>query len=213
LIVIRFALHRFAEGTMGVAVAVTRMDLDAAGLRRAASQSRDANAARRMLAVALVLEGRTRTEAAAQCGMQRQTLRDWVHRYNEFGLPGLSDRVPPGAQRRLSPEQEAAVAQWVREGPTLAQHGVVRWRRTDLSREIAARFGVHLAERSVGAMLRRLGFRRLSVRPRHPGRDAAAQEAHKKILPSWSLPRSRNAHAASRLNCGGRCYEEGRFRA
>jgi len=122
-----------------------------------------------MLALALVLDGRTRSEAAELCGMDRQTLRDWVHRYNELGLAGLSNRVAPGAKPRLSPEQEAEVARLVREGPTLSEHGVVRWRRMDLSRVIQTRFGVRLAERSVGALLRRLGFRRLSARPRHPG--------------------------------------------
>ena len=158
----------------------TRRSLDAAGLRHAAAASRDADAARRMLALALVLDGRTRTEAAQLCGMDRQTLRDWVHRYNELGLAGLSDRIPPGAKPRLSSEQQAEVAQLVRQGPRLAEHGVVRWRRIDLSRVIAQRFGVHLAERSVGELLRRLGFRRLSARPRNPGHDAVAQEAHKK---------------------------------
>ena len=159
-------------------VAITRTELDVGGLRRAAARSKDADAARRMLALALVLDGCNRTDAAEQCGMDCQTLRDWVHRYNEHGLPGLSDRLPPGSRPRLSPVQEAEVAHWVRQGPTLAEHGVVRWRRIDLSRQIKARFGVHLAERSVGDMLRRLGFRRLSARPRHPGHDAAAQEAH-----------------------------------
>jgi transposase len=172
---------------MAAGVAITRTDLDAGGLRRAAAQSRDADAARRMLALALVLDGRTRTDAAEQCGMDRQTLRDWVHRYNEFGVPGLSDRVPPGAKPRLSGEQEAEVVRLVREGPTLSEHGVVRWRRIDLSRAIKTRFGVDLAERSVGALLRRLGFRRLSARPRHPGHDAAAQQAHKKTSLTWSL--------------------------
>jgi transposase len=165
-----------------MAVAITRTALDAAGLRRAAAGSRDAQAARRMLALALVLDGHTRTDAAELCGMDRQTLRDWVHRYNDLGLPGLSDRVPPGSRPRLSPEQEAAVAKMVDEGPTLSEHGVVRWRRVDLSRVIKARFGVHLAERSIGDMLYRLGFRRLSARPRHPGHDAAAQETHKKRM-------------------------------
>jgi transposase len=166
---------------MEVAVPITRLDLDAPGLRRAAAESRDAAAARRMLALALVLERRSRTEAAKLCGMDRQTLRDWVHRYNELGLAGLSDRVPTGAKPRLSPEQQAEVAKWVREGPTMAEHGVVRWRRIDLARQIKARFAIDLAERSVGSLLRRLGFRRLSARPRHPGHDAAAQEAHKKL--------------------------------
>ena len=189
---------------MTTAVAIGREDLDAAGLRRAAARSSDANAARRMLALALVLDGRSRTEAAEQCGMDRQTLRDWVHRYNAEGLAGLSDRASPGTKPRLSPEQQAEVARLVRAGPSLAEHGVVRWRRIDLSRVIQQRFGVSLAERSVGALLHRLGFRRLSARPRHPGYDGAAQEAHKKTLPIWSPPRSPNMRAASRSNCGGR---------
>ena len=183
---------------MARAVEIIRMDLDAAGLRRAAGQSRDADASRRMLALALVLDGRSRTEAAEQCGMDRQTLRDWVHRYNALGLPGLSDRHGAGAKRRLSPEQEAEVAQWVRQGPTLSEHGVVRWRRIDLSRLIEARFGVHMAERSLSDVLRRLGFRRLSVRPRHPRHDAGAQQTHKKTSPTWSPPRSPSGLAQSR---------------
>ena len=85
---------------MTASIAITRTELDAAGLRRAAAmQRRDADAVRRMLALALVLDGRTRTEAAELCGMDRQTLRDWVHRYNDLGLAGLSDRMPPGAKR------------------------------------------------------------------------------------------------------------------
>ncbi len=189
---------------MAAGVAITRMDLDAAGLRRAAAQSRNADAARRMLALALGLDGVSRTDAAEQCGMDRQTLRDWVHRYNDLGLAGLSDRVAPGAKPRLSPEQQAELATLVREGPQIDKDGVVRWRRIDLSRVIQARFGVRLAERSVGAVLRRLGFRRLSARPRHPGHDAAAQQTHKKTLPNWSQPSSPSMRATSRSNCGGK---------
>lgn len=158
------------------AVAITRMELDAAGLRRAAARERDASASRRMLALALVLEGRPRTEAARLAGMDRQTLRDWVHRYNAEGLAGLRDRVEGrGPKPRLTPGQVAEIAEWVRRGPDPAADRVVRWRRADLARAIAARFGVVLAERSVGKVLARLGFRRLCARPRHPGHDAAAQ--------------------------------------
>ncbi len=155
-------------------VAITRLELDAAGLRHAASREREAGASRRMLVLAL--EGRPRGEAARAAGMDRQTLRDWVHRYNEAGLVGLRDRrAGNGARPRLSAAQAAEVAEWVRRGPDPKVDGVLRWRRADLARAIAARFGVVLAERSVGAMLARLGFRRLCVRPRHPGHDAAAQ--------------------------------------
>ena len=166
-----------------VAVAITRHELDASGFRRAASRSKDADAARRMLALALILDGHSRTEAAKLCGMDRQTLCDWVHRYNAEGLAGLSDRRSPGKPSRLTPEQLAHVADWVRRGPDVSEHGLVRWRRVDLAREIERHFGVILAERSVGDLLRRLGFRRLSVRPQHPGQDASAQETHKKTSP------------------------------
>ena len=188
-----------------VAVAMTRDEHDAASLRRAAASSRDADAARRMLALALILDGRSRSEAAALCAMDRQTLRDWVHRYNAEGLAGLSDRRGAvGPRPRLSPEQRAAVAELVRAGPDPAEHGVVRWRRVDLAAVIEARFGVVLAERTVGTLLHRLGFVRLSVRPRHPAHDALAQEAHKKTSPRSSPRPSPNAPAASRSNSGGR---------
>ena len=188
----------------GMTVAITRTDFDVAGLRGAASRTRDAAAARRMLALALVLEGRTRTQAARTCGMDRQTLCDWVHRFNERGLVGLSDRKAPGAKPRLSPEHQAEVAALVRSGPDLAEHGVIRWRRIDLSQVIAARFGVHLAERSVGALLVRLGFRHISVRPHNPAQDPAAIEAHKKTLPPSSRPPSPGVRGASPSSSGGR---------
>jgi transposase len=189
---------------MPKALTIIRADLTATDLRQAAACSNDANAARRMLGLALVLEGYARGEAARLCAMDRQTLRDWVIRYNAEGVAGLSDRISPGPKPRLTPEQEAAVAELVRKGPDRAKDGVVRWRRVDLAHVIKTRFKVTLAERSVGAMLRRLGFRRLSVRPRHPQQDPAALETHKKTLPIWSKPRSPSMRANNRLNSGGR---------
>lgn len=189
---------------MVAAVAITRLDYTASQLRGEAKRADDADAARRMLALALVLEGKPRSEAAISCGMDRQILCDWVHRYNAEGLAGLHNRTAPGAKPKLSAEQEREVADLVRTGPDLVEHGVVRWRRIDLARVIGQRYGVKLAERSVGDLLRRLGFRRISVRPRCPEQDTAAQEAHKKTLPIWSLPPSRRMLAASRSNCGGK---------
>ena len=169
---------------MAAAIKITRTELGAAGLRHAAGRSRNAAASRRMLALALVLDGASRADAAQATGMDRQTLRDWVHRYNEEGLAGLSDRQGDvGPERLLSPEQEAVVAEWVRQGPSLAEHGVVRWRRADLARVIKARFGVSLAERTMSTVLRRLGFRRLVARPRHPEHDAKAQASFSATSP------------------------------
>ncbi len=166
-----------------MAVAITRTDISARDLRVAAAKAKDAKAARRMLAIALVLEGVDRRTAAENCGMDRQTLRDWVHRYNTEGLEGLSDRRSAGPAPRLSLDQKAELARMVREGPDLAVDGVVRWRRADLQRKIKERFGVTMHERTVGKQLAALGFRRLSVRPRHPKSDPEAQEAFKKTSP------------------------------
>jgi transposase len=168
-----------------MAVEVTRRDLSAAELRREAARSRDANAARRMLAIALVLDGHSREDAAEACGMDRQTLRDWVHRYNAEGLAGLANRRAPGPAPRLSAEQEAAVDRWVEQGPELERDGVVRWRCRDLQERIGREFGVRMPERTPGQLLAKLRFRRLSVRPRHPETAPAAQAAFKGASPSW----------------------------
>jgi transposase len=185
-------------------VAITRRELDAGGLRREAGRCRDARAARRMLALALVLEGASREEAARAAGMDRQTLRDWVHRYNAEGLAGLRDRRRPGPRPRLTPEQAAELEDVVERGPDPDRDGVVRWRRADLRALVEARFGVRLHERSVGEVLHRLGFARLSVRPKHPKADEAAQEAFEKTSPIWSRRRCPGAPAASRSRSGSR---------
>jgi transposase len=187
-----------------MAVPITREELSASDLRREAARCRDAKAARRMLALALVLEGRPREEAARHAGMDRQTLRDWVHRYNVEGLAGLRDRSHPGPKPRLAPEQTKELESIVEQGPDPARDGVVRWRRVDLQALIKARFAVDLHERSVGKVLRRLGFTRLSVRPKHPASDAGAQEAFKKGSPTGCARSYPSTPAASRSRFGSR---------
>ena len=139
-----------------MSVAVKRLDWSASELRQAAKGLRDATQVRRVLALALVLEGASRTEAATACGMDRQTLRDWVHRYNAEGIDGLIDREAPGRPPRLTPAQEAELKAIVLAGPDLARDGVVRWRRIDLQRVIGERFDVRLHERTVGKILAKL---------------------------------------------------------
>jgi transposase len=92
---------------MGATMAVTRDELTSAQLRAAPRASDEPAQVRRLLAVALVLEGLARQQAAEQCGMDRQTLRDWVHRYNEGGVAGLQWRSSPGRTPLLTPEQKA----------------------------------------------------------------------------------------------------------
>ena len=139
------------------AIAITREELTATELRVAAARAKDARAARRMLALALVLEGVDWATAAQTCGMDCQTLRDWVHRYNAEGLAGLVNREAPARPRRLSPAQMAQVAAWVEAGPDPERDGVVRWRRRDLQRRIETELGVAMHERTVGKHLASLG--------------------------------------------------------
>jgi transposase len=161
-------------------IEITRSDLTAVELRLEASKSKDGAVTRRLLALALVLDGHSREESARLAGMDRQTLRDWVHRYNEQGIAGLSNKRPTGLKPRLSAAQCEQVKKWLELGPDVEVDGVVRWRRADIARKIEQTFGVELKERAVGNVLARLGYRRLSVRPRHPQADLEAQAAFKK---------------------------------
>lgn len=150
-------------------VAITRSDRSTSELREAAAGTQDAKAARRMLAIALVLEGWSREAAAEACAMDRQTLRDWVHRYNADGLEGLFNQPRRnGPPPRLSAEQLAQIAEWVEQGPDSERHGVVRWRCVDLQQRIREEFSIELHESTVGKLLRKLSFRHMSVRPQHP---------------------------------------------
>ena len=161
-------------------VAITRMELGASELRAVAKAARTPAVVRRILALALVLEGEDRGTAAETCGMDRQTLRDWVHRFNALGPEGLIDSWTDGPKPRLSEEQLAEFAQVVEAGPDREKDGVVRWRRIDLKRIIAERFGVDFHPRYVGKLLKKLGFSHMSARPRHPVQDEWIVEAFKK---------------------------------
>lgn len=169
---------------MGAALEVTRTEHTARDLRYHAGKSADGAQVRRLLALASVLEGRSRGEAAAQNGMDRQTLRDWVHRYNAAGLDGLKSHTSPGRAPALSAAQMAELRALVVAGPDPAEHQVVRWRCVDLQVEVARRFAVEVHESTIGRWLHQLGLTRLQPRPCHPRKIAEAEEAFKKTLPA-----------------------------
>jgi len=173
---------------MGAAVEL-RQDFGAGDLRRCAARAKDGAQARRLLALAAVCDGRTRTEAARLGGMDRQTLRDWVHRFNQLGPDGLIDIKPSGRPPRLSDEHRRLLKQLVEAGPEPETDGVVRWRCVDLKRVVKERFGIDLSEVSLGRTLKRLGFSRISARPQHPKQAPEAIAAYKKTSPQW-LPMS-----------------------
>jgi transposase len=157
-----------------------REDNSAEELRALARRSRNVNQGRRLLSLAAVREGMDRGSATKVGGMDRQTLRDWVHRFNASGPKGLLDNWTDGPKPRQSAEQLAQFAQIVEAGPDREKDGVVRWRRIDLKRVIAERFGVDFHPRYVGKLLQRLGFSHISARPRHPAQDERIIEAFKK---------------------------------
>ncbi len=135
-----------------------RDDYDGAGLRDLAKRSRDPRQIRRLLALAAVYDGMSRADAARVGGMDRQTLRDWAHRFNEEGPEGLTDRPRAGRPRQLTEAQMGELAEIVETGPDPAFDRVVRWRRADLKRVIEERFGVTYSERAISDLLRALSF-------------------------------------------------------
>jgi transposase len=194
-------------------IEITRVDMSASELRAASAKAPDARSARRMLALALVLEGVDRKTAAETCGMDRQTLRDWVHRYNADGLSGLTNRSYAGPPRRLSADALAELARLVETGPDPETDGVVRWRRVDLQRVIEERFGVAMHERTVGKQLKALGFVKLTARAQHPKSDPEVQEAFKKTSPTRSQPSSRKRPAENLSKSGSRMKHASASRA
>lgn len=164
---------------MGSAVKL-REDYSGGELRRLARASKDVRQSSRLFSLAAVVDGMSRADAARIGGMDRQTLRDWVHRFNEAGPDGLLDQWSVGPPSRLSAEQQADLSAIIEKGPDRAVDGVVRWRRVDLKRVIKDRFGVDYDTRYVGKLLHKLGFSHISARPHHPAQDTYIVEEFKK---------------------------------
>jgi len=182
---------------MGAAITV-RTDYSSQELRRLAARVRDAAQARRLLAIAAVLDGAPRQEAAKSGGMDRQTLRDWVMRFNEQGPDGLINKSSPGAPGKLSQEHKAFLARLVEEGPIPAVHGVVRWRACDLIMRLHEEFGISVSDDTVYRALKDLGFSHVSARPKAYKQDTDAMEAFKKTFPTAWRKSARSLRPAHR---------------
>lgn len=167
-----------------VAAVRLRDDYRASDLRGLACKARDGAQARRLMALAAVVDGKSRAEAAAVGLMDRQTLRDWVVRFNAEGPEGLIDRTSPGRPPKLTPAQKRELRQVVEDGPRKHVADLVRWRRADLAAVAKARFDVDCHATTIGRVLRELGFSHISPRPRHPAKNEQAAEEVKKTSPS-----------------------------
>jgi transposase len=170
------------RGRVFMAAAIElRADYAADELRRRAKSSRDARQTRRLLALAVIYEGGSRTDAARVGGVTLQIVRDWVLRFNAEGPSGLVDRKAPGKPALLQAEHRAALAAAVEAGPTPYLDGVVRWRLVDLVQWLWDRFGLSVSRQTLGRELRAMGYAKLSARPRHYAQDPEAADQFKKV--------------------------------
>ncbi len=182
---------------MAAPLDITRTDFSAADLRTRAKTEPDPRTRARLIAIAMVIEGFSRSVAASAGNVDTQTLRDWVIRYNGEGVDGLRDRPRSGRPQKLQPEQREGVRRMVLDGPDKERDKVVRWRRLDLCRRIFADFRVVLHPRSAGRLLRRLGLCLRVPRPYHPKANFAHQSLFKRYFPAIARRRL-PPHAAGR---------------
>ena len=169
-----------------------RSDFDASALRSWARKTKDGPQARRLLALAAIYDGATRTEAAKLGAVTLQIVRDWVVKFNARGPEGLVDRKSPGQPSRLNDTHRAAIAAMIESGPIPAIHGVVRWRVVDLCQWVFEEFRVTVAKQTLSRELRKMGYRKLSARPRHHAQAEGAIEEYKKTSPPvWTRSRAR----------------------
>jgi len=168
-----------------------RLDYDAPALRGLARASEDATQVRRLLALAVIYDGGSRTRAAEFGGVTLQVVRDWVLRFNADGPTGLIDRKAPGPPSLLRAEHRAALALMIENGPIPAVHGVVRWRIIDLCQWVWEEYEICVSKQTLSRELRAMGYRKLSARPRHHAQKAGAVEAFKKTgLRHWRRSRT-----------------------
>jgi len=170
---------------MGAAIGL-RKDFSAEALRAMARRTKDGPQARRLLALAAIYDGATRSEAAKIGGVTLQIVRDWVLRFNADGPNGLVDRKAPGQPSLLKNEHRAALVRIVEAGPTPAIHGVVRWRLIDLAQWVFEEFRLSIAVQTLSRELRKMGYRKLSARPRHHAQAEGAIEDFKNVWPAPS---------------------------
>jgi transposase len=174
-----------------------RTDYDAARLRALAKAARDAGQSRRLLALAEIYEGGSRTRAARIGGVGLQTVRDWAVRFNAQGPEGLIDGKAPGKACKLSAQHRDALVALVESGPIPAVHGVVRWRLKDLVQWIWDEFWIAVSETTLSRELRTLGYRKLSARPRHHDKSEQAVAVFKKSFPRvWRTSRPTRSMAS-----------------
>jgi putative transposase len=174
-----------------------RGDYDARRLRELAKQSDEADQTRRLLALAAICDGGSRGEAAELAGVGLQTVRDWVLRFNTEGPDGLVNRKALGKPPLLNQAQRRELAAVIERGPIPAVDGVVRWRLIDLTQWLYATYGIATSKQTLSRILRAIGYRKLSARPRHHAQDPEAVAVFKKaFLPAWQ--KSRRMQPASR---------------
>ena len=163
-----------------MAALAIRDDVASDELRRRARREHDGRVSARLIALANALDGMDRASAARLAGMDRQTLRDWVHRYNAEGIAGLSDRPMPGRTPKLTEGQMA------RSRRSCCAVRIRRWTGSgaggwsSCAGMVEDRWDVVYSETRMLRLLWSLDLSHRKTRPLHPQADDKAQEAFKK---------------------------------
>ena len=174
-----------------------RKDRTPVVLRKLAKTETDGRVVKRLLAIANALSGMSRAVAATSAGLDRQTLRDWVIRYNKHGVAGLCDRWNGGRPPLLTAEEQAELLAIVMAGPDPKKDGFCAFTRDDLVAIVEKKFAKSMHPTSMGRVLRRLDLSRQKARPSHPMKDPAAAAAFKK---SPENPAENSAYARTQVS-------------
>ena len=182
-------------------VEITR-GIEAQELRRLGRLEKSGRVAARMFAIAHALDGMSRETSARLAGMDRQALRDWVHRFNAEGVEGLRDRPRSGRRCRITEDDKKKFCEVVEAGPDPKKDQLTRWRQVDLRDWLSKECGTNYHKRTVGKLLKRFGYSHISTRAVHPQNDPALLEDFKKTSSPTSTPRSHTTPKVKILTSG-----------
>lgn len=157
-----------------------RMNIGIKTVYAEAKKTKDGAHRTRILAIASLIEGKSRGEAAKIAGMSVSNLHIWIRRYNQFGLAGLFKKKHTGRKPKFTPEIEQFLKETALRGASFEKDKRVAFRIKDFQQMILEQFGIHYSISALWYALKRLGLSWVSVRQKHPKTDLAAQEEFKK---------------------------------
>jgi transposase len=165
------------------AMVPVRQDKSPQELRLSAKVAKDGKVVQRVLGIALILDGRGRSEAASLVGLDPQTLARAVQHYNADGIAGLSDRTSPGRPPKLTREQSAELKRMVLAGPEDRENGCPEFKVRHIVDLVKDQWGIGISPEPARTRLHAMNLVPLVCRPKHHEADPVAQAAFKETFP------------------------------